>query len=79
MSGSKLSFKKWQTTAGAPSSDGDKVVMSRDFPAKTQGLFNDLSKNNQKRAYICEMPKGNTISKTHMVYFRTLTRRLLNI
>ena len=68
MSGSKLSFKKWQTTAGAPSSDGDKVVMSRDFPAKTQGLFNDLS-NNQKRAYICEMPKGNTISKTHMATF----------
>ena len=79
MSGSKLSFKKWQTTAGAPSSDGDKVVISRDFPAKTQGLFNDLQSNNQNRAYICEMPKGNTISKTHMVYFRTLTRRLLSI
>ena len=60
VNGSVLSIRKWQTTVGEPSGDGDKAVMSKDYPPTKQGLFNDVP-NKYKRAYICEIPKGEAI------------------
>ncbi|CAH3166478.1 unnamed protein product [Pocillopora meandrina] len=53
---SPLTIDKWQTTHGEPSGDGNKAVMSKDYPPTKKGLFNDLP-NWIKRAYICELPK----------------------
>ena len=55
VSGKPLTINKWQPHQ--PSGDGDVVVMAKDYPARTQGLFNDL-RDTQKRAYICEIPQG---------------------
>lgn len=55
VSGKPLTIVKWQ--AREPSGDGDVVIMAKDYPAGTQGLFNDL-KDSSKKAYICEIPKG---------------------
>lgn len=57
---SPLTIDKWQTTHGEPSGDGNKAVMSKDYPPTKKGLFNDLP-NWIKRAYICELPKGKEI------------------
>ena len=57
VNGQPLTLRKWQTAHGEPSGDGDKAVMSKDYPPTKQGLFNDLP-NGLKRAYICELPKG---------------------
>ncbi|KAJ7372830.1 hypothetical protein OS493_016753 [Desmophyllum pertusum] len=55
VNGKPLTIQKWQP--GAPSGDGDVTVMSKDYPRKTQGLFNDLP--GYKGAYICEIPRDS--------------------
>ena len=55
VNGKSLKINKWQLLQ--PSDDGDVVVMSKDWPPTTQGLFNDLPAS-VKRAFICEIPKG---------------------
>lgn len=55
VSGKPLTIAKWQRHQ--PSGDGDVTVMAKDYPAGTQGLFNDLSELSRK-AYICEIPHG---------------------
>ena len=55
VSGKPLTIEKWQRSE--PSGDGDFTVMSKDYPAGSKGLFNDLP-DWIKRAYICEIPKG---------------------
>ena len=55
VSGKPLTIVKWQKNE--PSGDGNVVVMSKNYPAGTQGLFNDLPDSN-KKAFICEIPNG---------------------
>lgn len=57
VTGQPLTINKWQE--GQPSGDGDVVVMAKDYPADTQGLLNDL-RDDIKKAFICEIPKGKT-------------------
>ncbi|XP_078370532.1 uncharacterized protein LOC144654307 [Oculina patagonica] len=57
VSGSPLTIKKWQRYE--PSGDGNAVVMSKDYPPGSQGLFNDLS-GRYPKPFICEIPKGGT-------------------
>ena len=57
VSGRPLTIAKWQP--GRPDSNEDFAVMSKDYPAGSQGLFDDLA-NDQRRAYICEKTKGKT-------------------
>lgn len=57
-----MTISKWQVSKGQPSGDGDVAVMAKDYPANTQGLFNDLS-NTKRRAFICEVPKGKIIGE----------------
>ena len=55
VNGKPLTIQKWQS--GEPNGDGNVVVMSKDYPAGSQGLFNDLDPSSRK-AYICEKAKG---------------------
>ncbi|XP_078372611.1 cochlin-like [Oculina patagonica] len=59
VSGKPLTIVKWQQQQ--PSGDGDVTVMSKDHPAGTQGLFDDLPDGTEK-AYICEIPRVPTTS-----------------
>lgn len=59
VSGKPLTIVKWQQQQ--PSGDGDVTVMSKDRPAGTQGLFDDLP-DGTERAYICEIPRGTKSS-----------------
>ncbi|KAJ7385794.1 Cartilage matrix protein [Desmophyllum pertusum] len=56
VSGKPLTIVKWQKQQ--PSGDGNVVVMSKDKPPGSQGLFDDVA-NEHQRAYICEIPQGN--------------------
>ena len=57
VSGKPLTITKWQ--GGQPSGDGPFVVMAKEYPPNTFGLFNDLP-DYVPRGYICEKPKvGN--------------------
>ncbi|XP_022803956.1 uncharacterized protein LOC111341267 [Stylophora pistillata] len=55
VSGSPMTIKKWQRYE--PSGDGNVVVMSKDYPPGSQGLFNDVPGEFPK-PFICELPKG---------------------
>ena len=60
VNGRSLTITKWQDRQ--PSGDGNVTVMTKDYPPSTQGLFNDLSELS-RRASICEILKGNTITE----------------
>ena len=51
ITGQPLNNSHWQ--AGQPSKDGKCVVIAKDYPNGTKGLFNDL-KCDSKKAFICE-------------------------
>ena len=51
-----LTISKWQ--AGQPSGDGNVAVMTKGS-SSTKGLFKNLTDQPHK-AFICEIPKGNT-------------------
>ena len=57
VNGAPLKLDKWQVSEGQPSGDGPYVVMAKDFPKGTQGLFNDIP-DSVIRGYICETTKG---------------------
>ena len=61
VSGKPLTIAKWQKQQ--PSGDGNVVVMSKDKPPGSQGLFDDVS-DQQQSAYICEIPKGKIKKQT---------------
>lgn len=58
VSGRPLTIQKWQRNE--PSGDGNTAVMSKNYPAGTRGLFNDLS-GQYFRPFICEMSTGKGI------------------
>lgn len=60
VSGRPLTIDKWRKNQ--PSGDGNFAVMTKDYPAGTQGLFNDLA-DYHRRAFICEIPKGKRIKE----------------
>ena len=60
VSGSPLTITKWQTNE--PSGDGNVVVMSKNYPAGSRGLFNDFS-GQFSRPFICELPSGKRINE----------------
>ena len=56
VNGKPLTIGKWQE--GQPSGDGDVAVISKDYPLKSQGLFNDLDGDRWYRAFVCEIPRS---------------------
>lgn len=56
VNGTPLTIKKWQR--GQPSEDGNAVVMSKDYPPGSRGLFNDL-RGLYPKPFICEIPKSS--------------------
>lgn len=64
-----ITHQHWPWQPNEPSGDGRCVVIAKDYPPGTQGLFNDLSCNGHKKAFICQLQLPKPAGKEFPLLF----------